>query len=189
MLAINTQLSELIMWNSSKCTWGSLANDIQPGPTIAVAPAAQENLFLHLARLSLPPTHPPPPAPWSFLLLVSPSVLTVRLNSLTASCFGSSPQLQPSLPPVKHRKSRCWLCSMVRKLICVLSLNQGERRGPFVLKSDINRNVCCPIAAAIHVQMDITLSQLSHSTVIARLLHSPCTVGSKCWHVSDRIRG
>lgn len=30
------------MWNRGKFTWGSPANDIQPGPTEAAAPAAQD---------------------------------------------------------------------------------------------------------------------------------------------------
>lgn len=189
LLAINTQLSGLIMWNSSKFTWSLLVNDIQPGPTIAAAPAAQdrqiakENLFLHLTHLSLPPTHPSPPLPatWSFLLLLSPSIPTVRFNSKTATCFGYSSQLRPrpptvvalSLPPVKHRRSRCWPRGMVIKLTCILSLNQGGREWPYMLKSDININVSYPITKAIHVQIDITMSQMSRLTVIADHLMDP----------------
>lgn len=126
----------------------------------------KENLVSHLP--CRPPPAPPPP---------SHLALAVRLHSLTAFCFGSSSHLRPrpptvaalSVPPVKHLSSRCWLCVCGEEWgnresgvgcrwqgdkprLCVSALSQGEGGVAYAFKSNINCNICCPIAAAIHVQ-------------------------------------
>lgn len=72
MLAINTQLSGLIMWNCGKFTWGSGTNDIRVWPCfseMAPAPAAgtrrlPKKIWSHfvLPHLLLSPTPPPSPS-------------------------------------------------------------------------------------------------------------------------------
>lgn len=94
MLAINTQLSGLIMWNCGKFTWGSGTNDIRVWPCfseMAPAPAAgtrrlPKKIWSHfvLPHLLLSPT--PPPSP-SFPIALSPfpfpSHLALRFVNLT----------------------------------------------------------------------------------------------------------
>lgn len=74
MLAINTQLSGLIMWNCGKFTWGSGTNDIRVWPffsEMASAPAAgtrrlPKKIWSHFVLPSpsphLPLLHPSPPS-------------------------------------------------------------------------------------------------------------------------------
>lgn len=74
MLAINTQLSGLIMWNCGKFTWGSGTNDIRVWPCVsemAPAPAAgtlrlPRKIWSHFVVLDASP-HPPLPLRLSFL--------------------------------------------------------------------------------------------------------------------------
>lgn len=70
MLAINTQLSGLIMWNCGKFTWGSGTNDIRVWPCfseMAPAPAAgtrrlPKKIWSHFVLLDAsPPIQPLPP--------------------------------------------------------------------------------------------------------------------------------
>lgn len=72
MLAINTQLSGLIMWNCGKFTWGSGTNDIRVWPCfseMAPAPAAgtrrlPKKIWSHFVLPPSPITHHPlPPFP------------------------------------------------------------------------------------------------------------------------------
>lgn len=116
----------------------------------------KENLVSHFSCRPPPPPH---------------LALAVRLHSLTTLCFGSSSQLRPSPPtvaalsppPVKHLSSRCWLCVCAEESgegesgvgcrwqgdkphLCVSALSQQEGGIAYAFKSDINCNICCPLA-------------------------------------------
>lgn len=76
MLAINTQLSGLIMWNCGKFTWGSGTNDIRVWPCfseMAPAPAAgtrrlPKKIWSHFALLNASPLAQPLPLTHSLSL-------------------------------------------------------------------------------------------------------------------------
>ena len=111
MLAINTQLSGLIMWNCGKFTWGSGTNDIRVWPCfseMAPAPAAgtgrlPKKIWSHFALLDtisplhptphpLPPFQPPPPfPPFQSLCLSSHFHPTWLLNLLIFQVSSSAP--------------------------------------------------------------------------------------------------
>ena len=93
MLAINTQLSGLIMWNCGKFTWGSGTNDIRVWPCfseMAPAPAAgtrrlPKKIWSHFVLLdaSPPPTQPLPLA--HFLPFLTAATLPPLFQSLCLS--------------------------------------------------------------------------------------------------------
>ena len=95
MLAINTQLSGLIMWNCGKFTWGSGTNDIRVWPCfseMAPAPAAgtrrlPKKIWSHFVP---PPSMQPLPSPTSSLP-----------NHLRPSPFPISPSLFPFSIPLR----------------------------------------------------------------------------------------
>lgn len=85
MLAINTQLSGLIMWNCGKFTWGSGTNDIRVWPCfseMAPAPAAgtrrlPKKIWSH---------SPPPPESTYFLAALPPFSLPTLFSISTLFC-------------------------------------------------------------------------------------------------------
>lgn len=100
MLAINTQLSGLIMWNCGKFTWGSGTNDIRVWPCVsemAPAPAAgtprlPKKIWSHSVPHVAPPLplSNPSPFPISLSLFPFPSLKFANL-SLSAPPFVSLP--------------------------------------------------------------------------------------------------
>lgn len=113
MLAINTQLSGLIMWNCGKFTWGSGTNDIRVWPCfseMAPAPAAgtrrlPKKIWSHFVLLdaSPPPRNPslsptsslsnrrhPSPFPISLSLIPFPSHFALKFVNLSGFLLCSS---------------------------------------------------------------------------------------------------
>lgn len=88
MLAINTQLSGLIMWNCGKFTWGSGTNDIRVWPCfseMAPAPAAgtrrlPKKIWSHFVLLDASPSSRNPSPPLThFLPRPSPFPISLSL--------------------------------------------------------------------------------------------------------------
>lgn len=88
MLAINTQLSGLIMWNCGKFTWGSGTNDIRVWPCfseMAPAPAAgtrrlPKKIWSHFVLLDASPySRNPSPPLTHFLPRPSPFPISLSL--------------------------------------------------------------------------------------------------------------
>lgn len=106
MLAINTQLSGLIMWNCGKFTWGSGTNDIRVWPCfseMAPAPAAgtrrlPKKIWSHFVLLDASPSaspslyncRHPSPFPIALSLFPFPSHFALKFVNLSGFFLCSS---------------------------------------------------------------------------------------------------
>lgn len=148
MLAINTQLSELIMWNSSKFTWCLLANDIQSGPNIAAAPAASQHMQIAKKKL---------------VLTLSSSVPTFNSTTCPPGPFHYCRLL---LPPHSIELSESFLyCLLKTPEEHMLAVWHGDETHPCLVIKCMLPNHCSHLCA--NVQM---FSQMSHSHLSGTLV-------------------